>query len=219
MRQVCFKDQVLDVVLDSTDSRWCLIVEQVRPLLGYRDLDALRRRVGDDEIDSHYGKPSVKVRALIDLVLSRRRTDAEDFGEWLIDEFGDDPDRQRWAARQKRLGAAGRQQVKKVPVEHVTFGQLCAAMGVRSDHRAIFQNGLRAASEAVRSVGLQGFCLGGDRFTIDVLGALAVRSLGSHRAALTPGRVAALAALAKAVSSGEGIEEEALVLVREGLDK
>ncbi len=214
MKLVHFGSQALRV----TDDGLFVAVPDVIHVLGYRDTDALRRRVGEDAIDVHDGKPSVKVRALIDLVLSRHRTDAEDFGEWLIDEFGDDPDRQRWAARQTRLGTAGRQQVKKVPVEHVTFGQLLAAMGVRSDHQAMFRNALRASSEAVRSVGLQGFCLGGDRFTIDVLRALAVRSLGSHRAALTPGRVAALAALSKAVSSGEGIEEETLVHIREGLD-
>lgn len=212
MRKLSFKGQDLTLVTDSTDSRYCLLVEQVLPILGYRDTDALRRRVGDSEIDSHYGKPSVKVRALIDLVLSRRRKDAEDFGEWLIDEFGDEPDRQRWAARQKRLG------VKASRVEHITFGQLVAAMGVRSDNRVTFHNALRVASDVVRSVGLPGFCLGGERFTIDVLGALAVRSIGGARAALTPGRVAALAALSKAVSRSEWIEEEVLVQIREGLD-
>ncbi|MBU0801663.1 MAG: hypothetical protein KKC02_09020 [Gammaproteobacteria bacterium] len=212
MRKLPFKDQTLDLVLDSTDSRWCLLVEQVLPILGYRDTDALRRRVGDSEMDSYFGKPSVKVRALIDLVLSRRRKDAEDFGEWIIDQFGDDPDRQRWAVRQKRLG------VKASRVEEITFGQLCAAMGVRSDNRVTFHNALRVASDVVRSVGLPGFCLGGERFTLDVVGALAVRSLGGARAALTPGRAAALAALSKALSRGEWVEEEALVQIREGLD-
>lgn len=212
MRQVCFKDQDLTLVTDSTDRHYCLLVEQVLPILGYRDTDALRRRVGEDAIDVHDGKPSVKVRALVALVLSRRRKDAEDFGEWLIDQFGDEPDRQRWAARQKRLGLGGRR------VEHITFGQLVAAMGVRSDNRVTFQNALRAASDVVRSVGLPGFCLGGERFTIDVLVALAARSQTNHRAAFTPGQVAALAALSKAVSRGEWIEEEVLVQIREGLD-
>lgn len=212
MRKLRFQDQDLDLVTDSTDSRWCLIVEQVRHILGYRDLDALRRRVGDSEIDSYFGKPSVKVRALIDLVLSRRRTDAEEFGEWLIDQFGDTPDRQRWAVRQKRLGRGGRR------VDHVTFEQLCAALGVRSDHRAVLQNALRGASEAACSIGLPGFCLGGDRYTSDVLLALAVRSRGHYRAVFTPGQVAALAALSKAVSRGEWIEEEQLALVREKAD-
>lgn len=208
MKLVHFGSQALRV----TDDGLFVVVPDVIHVLGYRDTDALRRRVGEDAIDVHDGKPSVKVRALIDLALSRRRKDAEDFGEWLIDEFGDEPDRQRWAARQKRLG------VKASRVEHITFGQLVAAMGVRSDNRVTFHNALRVASDVVRSVGLPGFCLGGERFTIDVLGALAVRSIGGARAALTPGRVAALAALSKAMSRGEWIEEEVLVQIREGLD-
>jgi len=212
VRKLPFKGRDLDLVTDSTDSRYCLLVEQVLPILGYRDTDALRRRVGDSEIDSHYGKPSVKVRALVALVLSRRRKDAEDFGEWLIDQFGDEPDRQRWAVRQNRLGRVAQR------IEHITFEQLVAAMGVRSDNRVSFHNALRVASDVVRSVGLPGFCLGGERFTIDVLVALAARSQTNHKAAFTPGQVAALAALSKAVSRGEWIEEQALVQIREGLD-
>lgn len=208
MKLVHFGSQALRV----TDDGLFVAVLDVIHVLGYRDTDALRRRVGEDAIDIHDGKPSVKVRALVALVLSRRRTDAEDFGEWLINEFGDEPDRQRWAARQKRLGRAAQR------IEHITFEQLVAAMGVRSDNRVSFHNALRVASDVVRSVGLPGFCLGGERFTIDVVGALAVRSVGGARAALTPGRVAALAALSKAVSRGEWIEEQVLAHIREGLD-
>ena len=213
MRKLPFKGLGLAVVTNSTDWSHCLLVEQVLPILGYRDTDALRRRVGDSEIDSYFGKPSVKVRALIDLALSRRRTDAEDFGEWLIDQFGDDPDRQRWAARQKRLG------VKASRVEHITLGQLCAALGVRADHRADLHNALRAASDAVCSIGLPGFSLGGDRFTSGVLVALATRSVVAARAALSPGQVRALRALSKAMSSGERMSEEQLAAVLEGEDE
>lgn len=208
MKLVHFGSQALRV----TDDGLFVAVPDVIHVLGYRDTDALRRRVGEDAIDIHDGKPIVKVRALVALALSRRRKDAEDFGEWLINEFGDEPDRQRWAARQKRLGRAAQR------IEHITFEQLVAAMGVRSDNRVSFHNALRVASDVVRSVGLPGFCLGGERFTSDVLVALAVRSVGGARAALTPGRVAALAALSKAVSSGEWIEEQVLAQIREGLD-
>lgn len=208
MKLVHFGSQALRV----TDDGLFVAVLDVIHVLGYRDTDALRRRVGEDAIDIHDGKPIVKVRALVALALSRRRKDAEDFGEWLINEFGDEPDRQRWAARQKRLGRAAQR------IEHITFEQLVAAMGVRSDNRVSFHNALRVASDVVRSVGLPGFCLGGERFTIDVVGALAVRSVGGARAALTPGRVAALAALSKAVSRGEWIEEQVLAHIREGLD-
>lgn len=208
MKLVYFGSQVLRI----TDDGLFVAVPDVLPILGYRDTDALRRRVGEDAIDIHDGKPSVKVRALVALALSRRRKDAEDFGEWLINEFGDEPDRQRWALRQKRLGKVAQR------VEHVTFEQLVAAMGVRPDHQAMFRNALRSSSDVVRSVGLPGFSLGGDRFTSDVLVALAARSQANYKAAFTPGQVAALAALSKAVSRGEWIEEQVLVHIREGLD-
>lgn len=212
MRKLPFKGLDLAVVTNSTDCSHCLLVKQVLPILGYRDTDALRRRVGEDAIAIHDGLPVVKVRALVDLALSRRRTDAEDFGEWLIDQFGDEPDRLRWAARQKRLGV-------KAPRDELTLGQLCAALGVRADHRADLHNALRAASDAVCSVGLPGFSLGGDRFTSGVLVALATRSVVAARAALSPGQVRALRALSKAMSSGERMSEEQLAAVLEGEDE
>lgn len=210
MKLVHFGSQALRV----TDDGLFVAVPDVIHVLGYRDTDALRRRVGEDAIDIHDGLPVVKGAALVALVLRMRKEGHEAAAHWVAEQWGSQADR---ATLEQRLARRGKV-ASPTPADHITFEQLCAAMGVRSDNRVTFHNALRVASDVVRSVGLPGFCLGGERFTIDVVGALAVRSVGGARAALTPGRVAALAALSKAVSRGEWIEEEVLAQIREGLD-
>lgn len=188
-------------------------VEDVLPLLGYRDLDALRRRVGEDALDVYEGLHTVKVRALVSVAIKQRKQDTEAFARWVVDQWGGPGDQE---ALQRRLERKtwGRQ-----PIDELTLGQLCAALGVRADHRADLHNALRAASDAVCSIGLPGFSLGGERFTSGVLVALATRSVVAARAAFSPGQVRALRALSKAMSSGERMSEEQLAAVLEGEDE
>lgn len=211
MKLVHFGSQALRV----TDDGLFVAVPDVIHVLGYRDTDALRRRVGEDAIDVHDGLLVAKGAALVALALRMRKEGHEAAAAWVAEQWGSPADRATLEQRLARRGKAA----SPTPADHITFGQLVAAIGVRSDNRPMLRNALRASSDAVRSIGLPGFSLGGDRFTSDVLLALAVRSQTNHRAAFTPGQVAALAALSKAVSRGEWIEEEALVLVRERLDK